>query len=181
MESADMIIQKILSKSLQSLLFSAFLGLAMMAGQSLAAESGTMYVQSKKAKLHEAPSFKATVITTLPQGTEVKVLQKDKRWYRVAGQNKSGWVSRLVLADHPPGKKITVLDSQDANTDEQQQKARRRASSNNSAAATRGLRDSGRTRMSQEDQPDYQALDTVKSQTVSEEAATEFLEQGTGQ
>jgi uncharacterized protein YgiM (DUF1202 family) len=176
-----MIMQKILSKPLQPLLFGAFLGLAMVAGQTLAAETGTMYVQSKKAKLHEAPSFKATIVTTLPQGTEVKVLQKDKRWYRVTGQNKSGWVSSLVLANHPPGKKITVLDSQDANTDEQQQKARRRASSNNSAAATRGLRDSGRTRMSQEDQPDYETLDTVKSQTVTEEAAAKFLKEGTGQ
>lgn len=154
------------------------LALLLATGTALAAGNSTMYVQSKKAKLHQAPNFKSTVVAQLPQGAKVTVLKQDKRWYQVSAGENSGWVSSLVLAKHPPAKKITVLDGADANSDEQQQKARRRASSNNSAAATRGLRDTNRARMSQEDQPDYEALEKMKSQSVSEEAAAEFIDKG---
>lgn len=159
------------------LAFGLTAGLA-QADESGTMESNTMYVQSKMAKLYQAPDFKSPVITGLSQGDEVTVQKQEKRWFQINTGTHTGWVSGLVLAKHPPVKKVTVLDDGDAHDEEQMQKARRRASSNNSAAATRGLRESNRTRMNQEDQPDYNALDQVKSQAVSEEAASAFMEKG---
>jgi uncharacterized protein YgiM (DUF1202 family) len=144
------------------------------------AAAQTLYVQSLKAKLHAEPSSQSPQIAILDKGEAVELVEKNERWIKVTHGQQTGWISSLVLAGQPPAKKITVLDAP-ANEDEAKPGARLRASSNNTAAATRGLRDETRARMSEEDQADYHALETVKSQAASEQEAAEFLKLGQAQ
>jgi hypothetical protein len=139
----------------------------------------TFYVQSVKAKLQARPEYQSPLVATLARGDAVQVVQKNKRWYKVTYQQQTGWMPRLVLGTTPPGDKITVLDA--AGGAKMESNARRRASSNNTAAATRGLRGDSRSRMSDEGHADYSALETVKSQGVSEQEALEFVQEGVKQ
>jgi uncharacterized protein YgiM (DUF1202 family) len=140
----------------------------------------TFYVQSVKAKLQARPAYQSPLVATLARGDAVQVLEKDKRWYKVTYQQQTGWISRLVLGATPPGDKITVLDAAGGNA-KMESNARRRASSSNTAAATRGLRGDSRSRMSDEGHADYSALETMKSQAVTEQEALEFLQEGVKQ
>lgn len=137
----------------------------------------TLYVQSLKAKLHAEPSSQSALLTTVAKGAAVEVVEKGERWIKVTYAQQTGWISSLVLAGHPPTKKITVMDAP-AEDDAAKPAARLRASSNNTAAATRGLRGDTRARMSEEGDADYSALDTMKSQAVSDQEAADFLDQG---
>ncbi len=148
---------------------------ALMAASTLSAAE-TLYVQSNKAKLLETPQFNAPAVGELQKGNEVNVLQQQKRWVEVEYQGNSGWLSRFLLSDHPPLKKVTVLG--DGETLKLEENARRRASAVTTAGAARGLSADDRKRSNSGDKSDYFALEKVENYKVEDKAVTEFIEQG---
>lgn len=141
---------------------------------SSSSTADTGYVQAAKAKILASPSINAEVITTVPKGGIVEIIQTKGRWLNIKVGQLEGWVSKLLIKDKPPKRKITVFETEDTSLEE---KARRRASTVNSAAATRGLRSEDRARQSDTSIADFSALRQLERERVSEEEALEFLEQ----
>ena len=146
----------------------AFISQAVMGASSL-------YVQSARAKIMEQPSFKAKVLQSLDKGAAVEVVETQGNWIKVKYQEHTGWMAKLLLARQAPQAKPSLLQGQEQTLKES---ARRRASENATAAATRGLRSEDRTRMSDENHADYQALEKVEAQQVSDEATWKFHDEG---
>lgn len=146
---------------------------ALLAGLSSTALAETLYVQSLKAKLLAEPAFKARVVASVNKGAALNVLQYKGRWCQVSSGEHSGWVSRFVLADHPPLNKITVLGGER----EIEQNARRRASAVTTAGAARGLSAEQRRR-GQVQGANYPALEKVEAIAISDEEAFRFLQEG---
>ena len=146
--------------------------LAMVASQVVAQE--LRYVQARQAKLYAQPSLKSSVVAILPKGQTVDLLVSEGRWLQVSVEGKTGWVSKLVVASHPPMKRVSVLA--DTQTD-LSENARRRASSATAAAGARGLRGEERARSSDREVVNFSALEAVEAHGVSEEEALEFVEQ----
>lgn len=140
----------------------------------IAAGSQTLYVQSYKAKIMKSPSFKAKVVATAQKGTELTVLSKKGRWYKVSIKGKKGWVSGLLVSQTPPMKKVSVFAKADKDISA---KARRRASVMTTAAAARGLAEDGRKRLGAETRVDYAAMEKINAISVSESEVDAFIEQ----
>jgi hypothetical protein len=158
-------------------IFSMLIALSLI-GSNAAADpavpDNTYYVQSTKAKLLEAPDFKATVVTSATRGSHVTAIDKSGSWVKVKFDDQVGWVSRLVLSTKPPVDKSSVLTGK---AGEQKHKARRRASSTATAAATRGLRSEDRVRASDSEMSDYNALKQVESVQVNKDEVLRFDQQ----
>lgn len=140
---------------------------------SSAALAESAYVQARQAELFAEPSLKAKVVAVANKGDALVVEQQQGRWLKVKFGGKSGWVSRLLLGSEPPKDKVTVLDDGQA----LDQSARRRASATAAAAAARGLRGEERGRQSDGAATDFNALQQMEQQGVSEDEALEFMEQ----
>lgn len=134
-----------------------------------------VYVQSKLAKILEAPGFNAPVVAEAAKGDALEKLAQEGRWFKVSFRERQGWVPELLVGPRPPLNKVTVIDDEAADL---KQHARRRASASASTAAARGLRNDGRARQSDEAVADYSALTEMESFEVRDEEVTEFLEQG---
>lgn len=134
-----------------------------------------MYVQSAKAKLMNAPDFKADLIAVLQKGERVALIKEQGRWQQVKYQSSIGWISKLLLADHQPMEKISVLKGKQ---EQLEKSARRRASTNVTAAATRGLRSDDRERASAQGQPDFSQLEKMEAIQISPEEVQEFQDEG---
>ena len=133
-----------------------------------------IYVQSVKAKIMSAPSFKSTIIATVVKGQKLVSLGKDKNWAKVQFESKEGYISSLLLSSQPPMDKVGLIKADDG--DIKQGGVRRRASTYTSAAAARGLAQDDRRRMSKEEKVDYDSLDKIESFTVSQEEVAKFVE-----
>lgn len=140
--------------------------------------SANMYVQSARAKIMEQPSFKAKVMLNLEKGAEVETIETNGNWIKVKYNEQTGWISKLLLASQQPQPKASLLQGQEQTLKDS---ARRRASENATAAATRGLRNEDRSRMSDGNHADYEALEKVESQQVSDEATWKFHDEGMNQ
>lgn len=161
----------------KAIVFNILITLSLTAG-SAAADPGVSdnvyFVQSARAKLLEAPDFKAKVITSAARGSHLSAIDKSGSWIKVKFNDQVGWVSRLVLSTKPPIDKPSVLSGKAA---EQTHKARRRASNTATAAATRGLRGEDRTRASDSELSDYNALKQVESIQVDQDDVLKFERQ----
>lgn len=150
-----------------------FIALAFISQTVLGA--ATLYVQSTQAKIMEQPTFKAKVLHSLDKGAAVESIETKGNWVKVKYNEQTGWISKLLLATQQPQQKPSLLQGQEAVLKDN---ARRRASENATAAATRGLRGEDRTRMSDGNHANYEALEKVEAQRVSDEAAKKFHDEG---
>lgn len=155
-------------KHLKNLLFLAIVTFLIAAG------TDTLFVQSTKAKIMESPSFRAKIVATAHKGEELTVLGKKGRWYQVSIDGKKGWISRLLVSQTPPMKKVSVFAKADKDIST---KARRRASVMTTAAAARGLAEDDRKRLGAETKVDYAAIEKVDAISVSESETDAFIEQ----
>ena len=146
-----------------------FLALSVIS-YSVAAEQ-ILYVQSAKAKLMTLPNFNSETVLVLEKGASVTLIQEQSRWLQVNFQSSSGWIPKLLLANHPPIEKVSVLKGKQA---ELEKSARRRASTNVTAAATRGLRSDDRARISDQGKPDYTELEKMENLAIPKEEVMEF-------
>lgn len=137
-----------------------------------------LFVQSLKAKIMAKPSFGANVVGVLNKGTEVKLLENNKRWLKIETGTQSGWVSSFLISNHPPINKISVLGNSE--TKELEQGARRRASAVTTAGAARGLSADDRKRTNSGDKSDYYALEQMEDFRLSDHDVSKFIREGMG-
>ena len=147
--------------------------LCLIALQASAQE--TYYVQSVKAKVLSAPSFKASVLGEASRGTRLSSIGKNGSWIKVNYYGKDGYVAAILVSVSPPMAKHTMIKAGDTDF---QQGVRRRASTYTSAAAARGLAADDRRRLSGEDKLDYDSLERVERYTVSDSELTKFMAGG---
>ncbi|MEJ2044137.1 MAG: SH3 domain-containing protein [Reinekea sp.] len=129
----------------------------------------TLYVNSDKAPLMEAPAFNSAGILMLRKGDEVTLLDSTKHWLKVDVNNQhQGWVSALLLKTHPPLKRVNLIGSDDVTLEGE---ARRRASSVATAGATRGLAEG-----EQMDNlsSDYQELHQMEALVIQQDLLVRF-------
>lgn len=134
----------------------------------------TLFVQSLKADLLAEPRFGAPVVATVPKGTELDLLETGQGWHRAGVDGKAGWVPRLLVADHPPLQRASLLTG---NEETLEGGARRRASAVTTAGAARGLTAEDRGRVGAED-VDYRALARLEALVVDDQEAVRFLREG---
>jgi uncharacterized protein YgiM (DUF1202 family) len=142
---------------------------------ALAHADASYYVQSDNANLRAEPSFGGKIISKVAKGQTLTLLTKNGNWLKVKVDNKEGYISSLLVSNHPPLDKAAVTK-----VEEQEVKptARRRASSFTSAAAARGLTDEDKNRDGAEEQSDYKALDKMEAIKVTPEEVKKFKETG---
>jgi uncharacterized protein YgiM (DUF1202 family) len=136
-----------------------------------AAAAGTLYVQSDKAKLSAAPSFGAASIAALKKGDELAVIQAQNGWYRVRTDGKTGWIPRLLVSQHKPIRRISVISGE---KDSVKTSARRRASNVTTAGAARGLVNDDRRRANPNGAADYEAVQSMESETIPQKDVEAF-------
>lgn len=134
---------------------------------------GEYYVQSMKAKVMSATSFKSPVMGEVGKGHKFISSGKAGTWVKVKYNNKEGYVSSLLLSTHPPFDKTGVIKGDEGDI---KQGVRRRASSYTSAAAARGLAADDRRRLSKEEKADYDSLDKIESFKVTADELNRFME-----
>jgi uncharacterized protein YgiM (DUF1202 family) len=132
------------------------------------------YVQSTNATVRSAPSFGSKVIAKVAKGQMLASTSQSGDWIKVKIDGKDGYISHLLVTNHPPMEKTTVIKA-----DEQEIKptARRRASSFTSAAAARGLTDEEKKREGIE-KSDYKAVDKMEAVKVTPDEVKKFKETG---
>lgn len=135
---------------------------------SALAQAESLFVHSAKAPLLEQPLFQSETLLVLQTGAEVVLLEKQNRWLKVEYQQQQGWVSALLVKNHPPLEKARLIGS-DAVTLEGQ--ARRRASAVATAGATRGLsQGEGTTGLAS----DYEELIAMESLVIPDQIMADF-------
>jgi len=120
----------------------------------------TYYVQSTKAKIVSAPSFKSAVLGEASKGTKLTAVGKEGSWIKVSYYGKDGYVSSLLVTPYPPMARAGLIKADGA---EFQQGVRRRASTYTSAAAARGLAADDRRRLSSDEKSDYAGLERMEA------------------
>lgn len=145
--------------------------LLVLAVPALAFSANVVYVQSLKAKVMSAPSFKAEAVGVVKKGDALTVLHKKDRWYRVDYMNKTGWIPDMVVGTRPPMKRISVLTGEEESIGTG---ARRRASQVTSAAAARGLAEDDRRRLGHKGVVDYTALEKLDGLRITDEEVAQF-------
>jgi hypothetical protein len=140
---------------------------------TLYAAQKAYYVQSVKAKVMSSPSFKAGVIVVMHRGDKLYSSGRKGSWIKVKVAKKYGYISSMLVATHPPFKRVRVIRS-----DEKKIKhgVRRRASSYTSAAAARGLTKEDRRRLSKEEKIDYDSLEKIESFQLGDDEIARFME-----
>lgn len=103
---------------------------------SVAVQADTRYVSSVKAKVLQEPNFASTTLIELTKGETLDVLNAKGTWLNVKTNEKTGWISKFLVAETPPIDKITVLSGED---ETELKDVRRRTSAITTAAAARGL------------------------------------------
>jgi len=145
----------------------------MIAGMAYSQE--TYYVQSLKAKVLSAPSFKANVLGEAGKGTRLSAIGKQGSWIKVSYNGKDAYVAAILLSSAPPLARPTMFK---ADALDLQRGVRRRASTYTSAAAARGLAADDRRRLGSADKLDYDGLEKVEQYAVSEADLARFMEGG---
>ncbi|MHB8844665.1 MAG: SH3 domain-containing protein [Nitrospirota bacterium] len=133
------------------------------------------YVQSVKAKIMTAPSFKATALGEAGRGTKLTAVAKEGSWIKVSYFGQVGYVSSILVSPYPPLARQGLIKAEGA---ELRQGVRRRASTYTSAAAARGLAQDDRRRLSGEEKSDYVGLETLEAISVSDAEIDRFMEAG---
>ena len=138
------------------------------------AVANPLYVQSLKGQLLAQPAFNAAKVISVRRGDALTPVQLRGAWYEVRFSGKQGWMPKLLLADRPPMKTVSVFTG---NAPGLKQKARVRASNVTTAGAARGL-SSDRQRVTDSGGANFSAVDRMDALTVSEADALKFVEQG---
>ncbi len=113
--------------------------LAMATSPLYAAE--TLYIQSRQAALFSAPHFDSNKLLVLPQGAAVMPLEDQPQWVKVQVNEKIGWLSKYLLANHPPLEQpASPLEKSSIDLSGS---ARIGASTVTTAGAARGLKEDG--------------------------------------
>lgn len=147
--------------------------MASMLFTSAAYAQGEYYVQSVKAKVMSATSFKSSVMGEVGKGFKFASSGKEGTWVKVKYKNKFGYVSSLLLATHPPFLRTGLIKGDESDI---KRGVRRRASSYTSAAAARGLASDDRRRLSTEEKADYDSVDKMDSFKLTSEEINRFRE-----
>jgi uncharacterized protein YgiM (DUF1202 family) len=59
----------------------------------------SLYIAVAKANVRQQPTTESRILTHLPIGTKVKVIQQYDNWFRIGfGEGKTGWVNNKVLS-----------------------------------------------------------------------------------
>ena len=153
----------------------AFLVLGLALSASAVPAQTTYYVQSAKAKIMSAPSFKAATLGEASRGTKLTFLKKEGTWVKLSYYGKEGYVASILVSPYPPLAQAGMIKAEDTDL---QQGVRRRASTYTSAAAARGLAQDDRQRLSRDEKVDYGGLEKVEAFTVSPDEVTRFMEGG---
>jgi hypothetical protein len=140
---------------------------------TLYAAQKAYYVQSVKAKVMSSPSFKAGVIVEMHRGDKLYSSGRKGSWIKVKVAKKYGYISSMLVATHPPFKRVRVIKGDDTKI---QRGVRRRASSYTSAAAARGLTKEDRRRLSKEEKIDYDSLEKIESFQLDQDEIDRFME-----
>ncbi len=133
------------------------------------------YVQSAKAKILSAPSFRSNAIDEVGMGRMLTVKGRDGSWFKVSVGGKDGYILSLLVSNHAPLKRGGYIKADDT---EIKQGVRRRSSFFASAAAARGLTKEDRMRSDTEDRVDYAALHQMESQSFGDDEVKQFMEGG---
>jgi uncharacterized protein YgiM (DUF1202 family) len=154
--------------------------LAWLAAMTVLMEGATYaldayYVQSMKAKILSAPSFKASMLGEASKGTKLTAIGKEGSWIKVSYYGKQGYVSSILVSAYPPIARQGLIK---ADGSELREGVRRRASTYTSAAAARGLAQDDRRRLSGEEKSDYAGLEKMEAVTVSDAEVIRFMEAG---
>lgn len=64
----------------------------------------TLYVKKSGTKLQASDSAKSKVIAKLSQGTPVRVIKKDGKFYQVSAEGQTGWIFKFKLTAKAPEK-----------------------------------------------------------------------------
>jgi hypothetical protein len=154
-------------------LFLMVFSVMIVCGAAYSAE--TYYVQSMKAKVMAASSFKAGVLGEVGKGVRLAGIGKEGNWIKVRYLDKEGYVSSLLVTPYPPMARVGLIKADGA---EFKQGVRRRASTYTSAAAARGLAADDRRRLSSDEKSDYAALEWMEAFTVTDAELARFVEGG---
>lgn len=147
----------------------SLLFLFMLSFNGYALES--IYIQSIKAKLYQAPSFKSNIVKVAKRGNKLNLLEKKGSWYKVSDNEDSYWVSRLLVSKTKPLDRVSVL----SNVNESLKiNARVRSSSVIVAAAARGLTADSRKRENEDSEADYYSLRKIEVISISEQEIQQF-------
>ncbi|MDH5736236.1 MAG: SH3 domain-containing protein [Gammaproteobacteria bacterium] len=138
------------------------------------AEARTMYIQSMTAKIVDNPTFRAKNVLLVKKGDQVEVIQQKGRWLKVSSQGKQGWISKFLLDNHPPVKKVNVLVRENQIISN----VRRRASAVTTAGAARGLSADQRRRASSKGGSNFIALEKLEMLGVTDEDVRLFVMEG---
>ncbi len=151
-----------------------FLVLAVVQAYPLYAQQ-VYYVQSMRAKIMSAPSFKSRQVGEVGKGFKLTVLAKEGSWLKVKLGPSAGYVPALLLASTPPREKQGLIKGEESAL---QHNIRRRASTYTSAAAARGLTAEDRRRLSKEEKADFTSLEKIEAIVVPPEEVVKFSEGG---
>jgi uncharacterized protein YgiM (DUF1202 family) len=133
------------------------------------------YVQSMRAKIMSAPSFKSRQVGEVGKGFQLTVLGKEGSWLKVKLGPSAGYVPALLLASTPPRQKQGLIKGEESAL---QHNVRRRASTYTSAAAARGLTAEDRKRLSKEEKADFTSLEKIEAIAIPLEEIVRFSEGG---
>lgn len=138
-----------------------------------AAIAEDVYVQSAKAKVMAAPTFKSAVLGEVVKGHKFVKTGKAGNWMKVQYRGQDAYVSSLLLLAKPPMNKVGLVQAENS---EIKDSVRRRASTYTSAAAARGLASDDRRRASDDMNTDYRSLEKIETFSVSPEELAKFAD-----
>jgi len=138
------------------------------------ANAKTLYIQSMRAKMVDQPTFRAKTVLPMRKGDQVTVIQQKGRWIKVSSKGKQGWISKFLVASHPPVKKINVL----VRKNQIVSNVRRRASAVTTAGAARGLSAEQRRRASSKGGSNFVALEKLEMLGITENDVRLFVVEG---
>ena len=92
--------------------YQLLLVLGCVMGLTVQAHAESLYVKSSEARVMKTPSFSATMISKLKQGSEVDVIKRSGSWVEIAYGAEQGWISKFQLGSNtPPRTTINLLDT----------------------------------------------------------------------
>ena len=138
------------------------------------ANAKTLYIQSMRAKMVDKPTFRAKTILNMRKGDQVTVIKKKGRWINISSKGKQGWISKFLVANHPPVKRINVL----VRKNQIVSNVRRRASAVTTAGAARGLSAEQRRRASSKGGSNFVALEKLEMLGITENDVRIFVVEG---
>ena len=122
----------------------------------------------------ETPAFSAALVTKIPKGSVLELVEKKGSWYQVKYQTHNGWVSKFLVSKKKPKAKI-IVSTEEGSVPNKGRSLRKRASSVSTAAAARGLASDEENGVVQRES-DREALERIESFEISEEDLDQFME-----